>query len=259
MNKKPEIRLFLIILILYLLFPYTLQAQTKKVKVVVRNSSVRSEMHLQSKIFVSPSVGDVFEVIEKVAVWYKIKLDSEKYGSPEGYLHEMFVEELKTGIEETKAETEKNNLEKKKETEEIKTEPEEKEKKETKNLEMRVSDPEANRDETRKIVNEYINALQNKRLISFYELNCTSEFYPEAREEAEWIIRNYDRINSCASDISIQFGNTREADVSISLVITGLQGMNEARKLLFEGIYKWKMIKQDNNWKIRKSSSQSVK
>ena len=107
------------------------------------------------------------------------------------------------------------------------------------------------------LVNEYSDSLQNNKLISFYKRNCTPEFFPEIREDAEWIIRTYDELKCLISDISIRFEAETKAEVSISLVITGTSKWDGSKQALFEGIYKWNMIKQDKGWKISGVSSQS--
>ncbi len=105
------------------------------------------------------------------------------------------------------------------------------------------------------LVNEYSDSLQNNKLISFYKRNCTPEFFPEVRKDAEWIIRTYDELKCLVSDISVRFEDEIKAEVSISLVITGTSKWDGSKQALFEGIYKWNMIKQDKGWKITGVSS----
>jgi len=105
------------------------------------------------------------------------------------------------------------------------------------------------------MVNEYSDSLQKNELISFYKRNCMPEFFPEVRKDAEWIIRTYDELRCLVSEISIQFEDEIKAEVSISLVITGTSKWDGSKQALFEGIYKWNVIKQDQGWKIKAVSS----
>ena len=105
------------------------------------------------------------------------------------------------------------------------------------------------------MVNEYIDSLQKNALISFYKKNCTPEFFPEVRKDAEWITKTYDELRCLVSDISIQFEDEVKAEVSVSLVITGTSRWDGSKQALFEGIYKWNIIKQDQDWKITGVSS----
>jgi serine/threonine protein kinase len=113
--------------------------------------------------------------------------------------------------------------------------------------------------EIKAMVNEYSDSLQNNKLISFYKRNCTPEFFPEVREDADWIMRTYDELKCLISDISIRFKDETNAEVSISLVITGTSKWDGSKQALFEGIYKWNIIKQGKVWKIIGVSSKSSK
>ncbi len=260
MKGNPGIKIVLVLFIMFCVFsPDVSQAQQiEKVRIIVKKSSIRAEPNMQSKVIDSPPLGAVFEVIEKGDIWYKIKLNAEQYGSTEGYLNKMFVEELQdeegpvTGEEEEKLVDSKEKEEK---TEEAGVGAE----KEPLMPEFPVSGQEAEEEEIRAIVREYTKAMQDNRLVLFYEQNCVSELYPQVREDADWITRTYDRVNSCVSDISIMFVNVSGADVSLSLIITGLPRVGGSRKLLFEGTYNWSMIKQDSGWKITGVTSQPYK
>jgi len=107
----------------------------------------------------------------------------------------------------------------------------------------------------RAMVNEYSDSLQKNKLISFYKRNCTPEFFPEVRKDAEWMLKTYDELRCLVSEISIQFEDEIKAEVGISLVITGTSKWDGSKQALFEGIYKWNVIKQDKGWKITGVSS----
>jgi hypothetical protein len=269
MNKKIGIKILFIFFIFGLLMPNVLSGQNQKIRVVVKNSSIRLEPDVQSGIIDSPPLGAVFEVIEKMDVWYKVKLDSDRYGRADGYINKMFVEELMDAEKphqeiEKEPEIQKKDIEVKAKGEKIKEEEktlESQAKKGEKEKSEKIGGGAAgtgeDEDKIKTIVNEYILALKNNRLLLFYEQMGTSEFYFEVKEDTEWMSRSYNRINSCVSDISVQLKNSQEAEVRISLIITGLPRMGGSRKLLFEGIYIWDMIKQNNEWKIAGANSQA--
>ncbi len=108
----------------------------------------------------------------------------------------------------------------------------------------------------RSMVKEYSNSLQNNELISFYRRNCTSELFPEIRKDAEWLMMTYKDLKSFVSDVSVRFEDEHTAEVNISLIITGTSRRDGIQQALFEGIYKWNMIKQQSAWKIAGVSSQ---
>jgi len=260
MKSNPYIKIAGILFIMVsMLFPGFSQEQVGKVRIIVKKSSIRAEPNMQSKVIDSPPLGAVFEVIEKGDVWYKIKLNEEQYGYTEGYLNKMFIEEVQEekelatgGEEEEKAADAEEKKEKTKEAG-VKID------KETIAPEVLLSGQEAEEVEIQAVVKEYTMALQGNNLALFYEQNCVSEFFPQVRDDADWITRTYDRVNSCVSDVFITFDNGRGAEVSISLIITGLPRVGGSRKLLFEGTYKWSMVKQDSGWKIAGVTSQPYK
>lgn len=268
MNKKIEIKMWLVFLIFGLLMPNVLSAQNQKIRVVVKNSSIRLEPDVQSGIIDSPPLGAVFEVIEKMDVWYKVKLNSDKYGRADGYINKMFIEELMEAEKpqqeiEKEPEIQKKDIEVEAKSEKIEEKEgalesgAKKEEEKSEKFEGEAAETGEDEDKIKTIVNEYILALKNNRLLLFYDQSGTSGFYFEIKEDAEWMSRSYNRINSCVSDISIQFKNSQEAEVRISLIITGLPRMGGSRKLLFEGIYIWDMVKPNNEWKIAGANSQS--
>jgi len=259
MKSNSDIKALLVFFLMTgVIFSGFSQVKVGKVRVIVKKASIRAEPNMQSKVIDSPPLGAVFEVIEKGDIWYRIKLNEEQYGLAEGYLNKMFVEEVQDEEEPVKEEEEEKTVDSK-EKEEKTEEAGVGEEKEPVMPEVPVSGQEAEEEEIKAIVIEYTKALQDNRLVLFYEQNCVSEFYPEVREDADWITRTYDRVNSCVSDISITFDNGRGADVSISLIITGLPKVGGSRKLLFEGTYNWNMIKQDSGWKISGVTSQPYK
>ncbi len=260
MKGNPYIKIAgILFLMVSVLFPNFSQAQVQKVRVIVKNSTIRVEPNMQSKVIGSPPLKAVFEVVEKGDVWYKIKLNEEQYGYAEGYLNKMFIEEVKEEKEPSTGEEEEEKAAAAEEKEKKTKETEVKIDEEALSPEVPLSGQEAVGEEIRTLVKEYTMALQSNNLALFYEQNCISEFFPQVREDADWITRTYDRVNSCVSDVFITFDKGRGAEVSISLIITGLPRVGGSRKLLFEGTYKWSMEKQDSGWKIAGVASQPYK
>jgi len=109
-----------------------------------------------------------------------------------------------------------------------------------------------------KMVNDYRDSLKNHTLVLFYERNCTPEFFSEIKKDAEWIMSSYEKLDSFITDINIRFMDMNKADASISLIITGTSKKDGIKQSLFEGIYKWKLVKKNNQWKISEVSSHST-
>lgn len=76
-----------------LILPVISHAQQKdRIKVVVRNASVRLQPNVDSEVILSPPIGSTFEVEKKVGEWFEIKFSSEIGVLITGYIHSMFVE-----------------------------------------------------------------------------------------------------------------------------------------------------------------------
>jgi tetratricopeptide (TPR) repeat protein len=99
------------------------------------------------------------------------------------------------------------------------------------------------------LVNQYIQALNSKNLPAFYKDSCLPQFYLEIKRDAELITSLFNELQSTASDVSIQYKGTSEAQVSFSHIIHGLS-KDGKKQALFEGVYKWNIEKQGDNWKI---------
>lgn len=84
--------LFLIAFFLLQFYPALSFAETKRVKVVVENASIRAKANMQSEVVHKPSVGDVFDLEGKEGEWYRVKFQSAAGVFITGYIHEMFVE-----------------------------------------------------------------------------------------------------------------------------------------------------------------------
>lgn len=261
MNRKRSIGVLIILFAVGLWTPSFLSGQSviKKIRVVVENSSLRSEPNMQSEVIDSPPLGAVFEMIEKTDVWYKVKLNPEKYKREHGYVHMMFVEEYQQTVE-PKKEARESQIEKgSMDVHDEKEGGADKKEQGPEDQKAEISKQEVVENEIKSMVHEYINALEKDFLLLFYEKNTTQECFSQLSEDAEWMSRTYDRVHSCVSDISIQLKTGRDAEVSLSLIITGLPRTGGSRRLLFEGIYIWSLIKQKDQWKIAGTDSQPFK
>jgi tetratricopeptide (TPR) repeat protein len=106
------------------------------------------------------------------------------------------------------------------------------------------------------MVNEYCDSLENSTLVSFYERNCTPEFFPEIKEDAEWLVKTYEELKSFVSNVTVQLIQESEAEVNIFLIITGISKKDGIKHALFEGKYKWYLIKKNGQWRINGVISQ---
>ena len=100
------------------------------------------------------------------------------------------------------------------------------------------------------IVNGYVQSLNNKDLVSFYENTCSSALFQRIKGDTELISSLYKSFRSVASNIKIQLKENSRAEVSFSNIITGIPVSEEQRQVVFEGTYIWEMEKQDETWKI---------
>ena len=100
------------------------------------------------------------------------------------------------------------------------------------------------------IVNGYVQSLNNKDLVSFYENTCSSALFQRIKEDTELISSLYKSFRSVASNIKIQLKENSRAEVSFSNIITGISVSEEQRQVVFEGTYIWEMEKQGETWKI---------
>ena len=64
------------------------------------------------------------------------------------------------------------------------------------------------------------------------------------------LFNHYKDIKSVHSDISVNFNNTREANVEFSHMLIAVYKKTNQRKVLFDGKKIWKMRKIGNSWKI---------
>lgn len=81
--------------------------------------------------------------------------------------------------------------------------------------------------------------------------NIGSENILEQRKaDLTLLFNHYKDIKSVYSDITVDFKNTREAEVKFSHMLIAVYKKTNQRKVLFDGIKKWAMKKIGNSWKI---------
>ena len=82
-----------LIIAFILILPAISHAQQKqRIKVIVRNASIRLQPNVDSEVILSPPIGSTFEVEKKIGEWYEIKFSSELGVLITGYIHSMFVD-----------------------------------------------------------------------------------------------------------------------------------------------------------------------
>ncbi len=99
------------------------------------------------------------------------------------------------------------------------------------------------------LVNQYIQSLNSKNLLAFYERACSPEEYQRLKNQAQAIMATYQNLQATASDINIQFQGVDEAKISFSHIITGTS-KDGIRENLFEGVINWGLTREDDGWKI---------
>ncbi len=82
-----------LIIAFILLLPAVSHAQQKqRIKVIVRNASIRLQPNVDSEVILSPPIGSTFEVEKMIGEWYEVKFTSELGVLITGYIHSMFVD-----------------------------------------------------------------------------------------------------------------------------------------------------------------------
>ncbi|MDH5468274.1 MAG: porin family protein [Candidatus Aminicenantes bacterium] len=89
LNGKLIISLTVVFL---LILPAISYAQKQRIKVVVRNASIRMQPNVDSEVVLDLPVGSTFEVEKKLGDWYEVKFTSDIGVLITGYIHNMFVE-----------------------------------------------------------------------------------------------------------------------------------------------------------------------
>ena len=94
MGRKHTGKVIISLIIAFILIlPAISHAQQKeRIKVIVRNASIRLQPNVDSEVILSPPIGSTFEVEKKIGEWYEIKFSSELGVLITGYIHSMFVD-----------------------------------------------------------------------------------------------------------------------------------------------------------------------
>ncbi|MGB8953200.1 MAG: protein kinase [Candidatus Aminicenantales bacterium] len=108
--------------------------------------------------------------------------------------------------------------------------------------------------EIRVLVDEYIQAVQDKRVTAFYGRYCSPDLFQKIKTDTERSFALYDQIKAAASNVAVHFKDTSpdryQIEASFHHVITGLSLKKKTRQILFEGIYKWSLEKMGGQWTI---------
>ena len=99
------------------------------------------------------------------------------------------------------------------------------------------------------LVNEYVQSVNTKKLVSFYEKACTQQLYQSLRKRTEMSLRMTESLQSTASDIIFHLKGISQAEISFSHVITGVS-KDGIKQDLFDGQIKWDLRRIGENWKI---------
>jgi serine/threonine protein kinase len=103
--------------------------------------------------------------------------------------------------------------------------------------------------QTKALVAEYVQSVNTKNLLSFYEKACTQPLYQSLRKRTEMSMKLFESLQSTASDINIQFKGINQAEISFSNTITGVSTKG-VKQDLFDGQIKWDLRRIGENWKI---------
>ncbi len=99
------------------------------------------------------------------------------------------------------------------------------------------------------LVNEYIQSINTKNLVNFYEKACAQPLYQKLRKRTEMSMKMFENFHSTASDINIQFKGINQAEINFSHTITGVSKDN-VKQEIFDGQVKWDLRRLGENWKI---------
>ncbi|NIM91850.1 MAG: protein kinase [Candidatus Aminicenantes bacterium] len=105
------------------------------------------------------------------------------------------------------------------------------------------------------IVHQYVQSINNQKLLTFYKNTCSPKLYQQIKKDAELLSKLYDKHQSLASDINVRFEGMTRAEVTFSHMMAGVSKAEGRKQVLFEGTLKWMMEKQGESWKIIEISS----
>ena len=99
------------------------------------------------------------------------------------------------------------------------------------------------------LVNGYVQSIQSKNLMAFYEKACDPRLSERLRQRTESSMRMFESFESTASDINVQFKGLAQAEISFYNVITGVSKSGSKQKL-YDGPVKWRIRRAGDDWKI---------
>ncbi len=99
------------------------------------------------------------------------------------------------------------------------------------------------------LVNEYVQSIQSKNLMAFYEKACDPRLSDRLRQRTESSMKMFESFESTASDINVQFKGLAQAEIRFNSVITGVTRSGSKQKL-YDGPVTWRVRRSGDEWKI---------
>lgn len=91
---------------------------------------------------------------------------------------------------------------------------------------------------------------EEKDLLSLLSDIGSPAFSGQRKADAILLFNYYDEIKSVISNISVNFRDRNNADVSFSHILTAVYKKTGEKKVVFEGTKTWTFKKQEKTWKI---------
>ncbi len=111
-------------------------------------------------------------------------------------------------------------------------------------IRMKMAQQQANA-----LVNEYVQSINSKNLVAFYEKACVPQLFQRLKQKTESSMSRFESFQSSASGVNIQFKGLNQAEISFSNVIAGVLE-NGQRHEFFNGQVVWRVRRAGNTWKI---------
>ena len=99
------------------------------------------------------------------------------------------------------------------------------------------------------LISQYVQAVNNGRLLDFYQNHCSPQCYQDIKEDAELIINFFSNLDSSATNIEVRFKGADRAEARFFNTVSGI-GQAGSRQDVIKGDYRWDLEKQGNTWKI---------
>jgi serine/threonine protein kinase len=99
------------------------------------------------------------------------------------------------------------------------------------------------------LVAEYVQSINTKNLVNFYEKTCVQPLYQKLWKRTEMSMKMFESLQSTASGINIQFKGINQAEITFSQTITGIN-KDSVKQEIFDGQVKWDLRRLGENWKI---------